>query len=148
MLLFKTYVTVFTSLSWHDIRCNMVPNTAWLHTYCTCDHGVSHSTATGHLAPDFVPFAGQWQACQKSIVLTLVPAGLDLPTTEFSAFSFMRFVKISQKSQWEHWDQHADNRILPLITVRSQVHTHTHTHTKRFVTHFKALWITNSCDHF
>lgn len=115
MLLFTTYVTVFTSLSWHDIHCNMVPHTARLHNYCTCDHGVSHSTATGHLAPNFVPVAGQWLACQKSILLILVPAGLDLPTTEetgqfenFSAFCSKCFVKISQKSRWEHWDQHAD----------------------------------------
>jgi hypothetical protein len=127
MLLFTTYVTVFTSLSWRDTHCNMVPHKTWLHTYCTCDHGVSHSTATGHLAPDFVPLAGQWWACKKLILLTLVPAGLDLPTTEetgefenFSAPSIKRFVTISQKSRWEHRDQHADNRIQTLIIVRSQ----------------------------
>jgi hypothetical protein len=81
--------------------------------------------------------------CQKLILLTLVPARLGLPTTEetgqfenFSVFSIKQFIKRNQKSRWEHWHQHADSRNQPLMIVRSQEYK------KRFVIHFKALWIT------
>jgi hypothetical protein len=90
--------------------------------------GGLHATTTAHLTTYFLfPLVGEWWACKKLILLTLIPAGLGLPTTKekgqlehFSASSIKLLIKRTQKSQGQHWAPHEGNRIQPFIILRSR----------------------------